>query len=374
MAITRDRTTTANRAHRTPKNGVTLKDAAARAGVSVSLVSKALNNARGPVRMADETRRRVLAAAREIGYQPHAVARALVTKRTGFLGFILSDDIADAWSNAVFSQVLSGVEAACREGGYALAVSRYNLSDLDSFIVPPKVGQRSVDALVLTGHVEAAVVQRFCEFGIPCVCVGDNVDAANLIPTVACDFVDGMFQAVLAAAERGHVHMWFCNDQTPRGKEAGRLLCGRTQAQPRTRPCGVELVRIPDNGHGNYGDAAPLLECFLARPRDDRPSVILAPDQVLVAMQPLLREHGLACPRDVSLISTCDSRLCEFAAPPIASLSYDMSAYGRTAARMLIEHLDNAAPLTAEMSRLEPCDVIVRESLGPVPMCERGHR
>jgi LacI family transcriptional regulator len=343
---------------------VSLQKIAQEAGVSRAAVCMALRD--NPTISASR-RKEIREIARRLGYQPNAAGRALITHRMGQIGFILSDTIADGWSNAMFSQALAGVEAACHARGYGLTISRYNLSNVDSFIFPPKVSQRSVDGLVLTGFVEAAIIHRFHEFGIPCVSVGDNVEVAGLIPTIACDIVDGLFQAVAAAVRLGHRHVLYSHDVTPRGREVGRLFCERVRNSPETSGCRVDLYEVAD-GKGNYADAQPLIQHWQGQDSRRRQTLIIASDQTIIGMVSECITRGIACPEQVSLISVGDSRMCEVAWPPLTAIRNDLAHYGHLAVNLLIDHLDDKKPLSLEMSRIEPCTLTIRKSLGSVSL------
>src|SRR5207244_9564060 len=91
---------------------VTIHDVARRAQVSPSTVSRALS-ASHLVR--GTTRERVLAAAKELGYQPNPAARSLITGRTGNIGIVVPD-----LNNPFYTGVLRGVQARARQSGYAV--------------------------------------------------------------------------------------------------------------------------------------------------------------------------------------------------------------------------------------------------------------
>src|SRR5262249_58419553 len=86
-------------------------DVARKAGVSITTASRVLNNVDYPVAAA--TRRRVEAAARELRYSPSALARALVTRRSGIVG-VLVGDMVDPY----FAEIARGVGDAARRAGY----------------------------------------------------------------------------------------------------------------------------------------------------------------------------------------------------------------------------------------------------------------
>jgi len=343
------------------KRRVTIADVAARAGVGKSTVSYVMNASRTRVPISEKTRERVLEAARECGYHPNAAARALSTSRTGHIGFILSDRISGGWANAYFAQIFTGVEAAARRRGYGLNASLYNLSSIDSFVFPARVGQRSVDGLVLTGHVEAAVAERFREFQIPCVCIGDDTEVAGLIPTIATDIVSGTLEAVRHAAELGHKNVCYCRFQSRRGREVADALLERMASDPLTSQCRMAMFDPADQV--DYRSAEPLLEWWRMMPEVERPTVILTSDQAALAFLGQLTKHGLACPRDVSVISTCDSDLCRICHPALTAMDLSVTRLGEIAVELLIDHLEQDAPLTPQMSHNDhPCRLVVRDS------------
>src|SRR5829696_2065611 len=95
----------------------TIADVARRAGVSAAAVSFAINNRPG---VSSETRQRILAAARELGWRPSASARALTEARTRAIGLVLARDAAQLELDAFFVRFLSGIQRALTAADYAL--------------------------------------------------------------------------------------------------------------------------------------------------------------------------------------------------------------------------------------------------------------
>lgn len=340
---------------------VTLNDIAKMVGVKKATVSRVLNDKPNPVKVSELTKKKIFEAAATLGYHPNAAARALTTRRTGHLGFILSDAVTGGWANMYYATIFSGVESACREYGYGLNASRYNLTNVDSFVFPTRVGQRNVDGLILTGHVQVAVVARFREFGIPCVSIGDDLEISELIPTVSCDIVGGLYRAVRFAAERGHTRVGYCMIPTRRGREVAQLLLDRVLADPATANC--ELSQIVPQGQADYQAAGPIARDWLAMPADRRPTVLIASDQTLLSLTAELGRRGVQCPRDIQLISTCDTDLCLFSSPRLTAINQNLESLGRTTVNLLVNHLDKGQPLTSDMSQNNyPCELIIRES------------
>ncbi len=342
---------------------VSIQQIAKKVGVSKAAVSMALRDHRN---ISEKRRRQIQKIARDLGYHPNAAAMALNTKRTGYIGFILSDDTTGGWTNVYFSTILQGIETCCHERGYGLHISRYNLSNIDTFVFPEKVGQRSVDGLILAGRgIETAVVDRFREFGTPCVAIGDTMEIAGLIPSVAQDMEGGLLKAVEYLAGLGHVRIGFRYEPTARSRELGENLIRNARKNPSTSRCHVSLID-PEGLRGNYYSADQLLKAWLKIPKPQRPTAIIGNDQSLLAFLKTLRTAGLNCPRDVSVISVGDTVLCEFSDPGLTAVRHNLEDIGRTAGNILIDHLEEKKLLSPASSRQDfPFELAVRESCGP---------
>ncbi len=96
--------------HNDPTKPATIREVAARAGVSTATVSRSL---RGGAGVEPATRQKVEVAARELRYRPSGVARSLKLRATSTLGLIVTDI-----ENPYFPQIVSAVEDAARERGY----------------------------------------------------------------------------------------------------------------------------------------------------------------------------------------------------------------------------------------------------------------
>lgn len=342
---------------------VTIADVAALCGVSRATVSYVLNASQTKIAISRDTREKVIRAARECGYHPNAAARALSRRRAGQLGLLLSDAVDGGWRNPYYAATLAGVEGACRDHSLALSIGLYNLSNIGTFTFPASVGQCSVDGVVLTGYVEAAVVERFRAFGVPCVCIGDNLEVGEIIPAIAPDVVGGFLKAVRRLAALGHRRIGCHVEPSRRGREVIELLRVRALADPLTRDCTIEMIdpRLPTDLRGGRA----LFEHWRGLPEDTRPTAYISNDHVLGAFLRELRRAGLSCPRDVGLICNCDTVLCELADPRLSALHQDFTALGSLAVHMLYEHIEGRQPLVPAMSRNDCAyDLVVRESCG----------
>jgi len=123
---------------------VTIRDVAARAGVSPATVSRVFSQ---PDAVAPDTRRKVLTAAEELRYAPNPVARSLARRRTGNLGIVVPD-IANSYS----AVVIKAVQQEARRAGYALFVAASDESADDEERIAWALAPQ-VDGLLLASPV-----------------------------------------------------------------------------------------------------------------------------------------------------------------------------------------------------------------------------
>src|SRR5690606_5160818 len=140
---------------------VTIKDVASRANVGIATVSRVLND---DVNVADETRLRVSAACRELGYTRNNLARSLKTGSTDNIGVAIMSRHAPVILNPFYAEVIGGIEQALQHAGKHLLLS--SLRRRDDLIDLAREGR--VDGLIVVGcDIADAELARLAEGGRP---------------------------------------------------------------------------------------------------------------------------------------------------------------------------------------------------------------
>jgi len=338
-----------------------MREVAERAGVSQPAVSAVLGGRRTSIRVSEATRRRILDAAKALDYHPNAAAKALVTRRTSTVGLFLSTETTGGWGNSYFGEILTAIERACRGRGYWVHTCRYDLTDIDRFVVPPEVRQRAMDGILTTGRVSAEVMVRLSESGLPCVCLGDNHEVAARFPVICHDGVGAGLDAARHAAELGHRRIALLGEPT-----TGRLDTA-TQLQRRlagTQECAVSVFGPPGvRWDHSAGDA--LVTEWLATPVKARPSVLIGNAMTLMGILQALPARGLRCPEDLSLISDADTLLCQLASPPLTAIDQQLGELAQLACNLLIDHLEDGSKKALRPERIvKPGQLVCRQSVG----------
>lgn len=127
---------------------ITLKDVAARAQVSVTTASLVLNGR--PARVSQDTRRRILTAAKELNYVPNQNARSLVTKKSMLIALIVPDI-----ENLFFASLSRQVESCCKQNGYSLIVANSDDSRSNEHELMTRLSSLGIDGMLLIAARES---------------------------------------------------------------------------------------------------------------------------------------------------------------------------------------------------------------------------
>ncbi len=177
----------------------TMREVAEKARVSVMTVSLALRDGSGADRMSAETRRRVLEAAKELGYTHNARARALRLGRTNILGLYAGHGYINV-RLPFFSEVVSGLQEGCEQVRRDLLLhgTFHGESGLD---VLKELADGRIDGLIVTVPRQSSLARHLADVRFAVVAIADALPG---IPSVVVDDADGSRQLAEHLSSRGH--------------------------------------------------------------------------------------------------------------------------------------------------------------------------
>ncbi|MCM2578677.1 LacI family DNA-binding transcriptional regulator [Streptomyces meridianus] len=333
----------------------TIADVAKLAGVSRSAVSFALNGRPG---ISEDTRERILAAARELGWQPSRPAQALSRGRAGALGLVLSREPGAIGADAFFPAFIAGVESVLAERGDALVLQVTGPGDEEA-VYRRLASDRRVDGVLLTDlRVDDPRPALTTELGLPAVVVGD-ADGAHGLCAVSLDDRPAFAAAVHRLADLGHRRIAHVA-----GPQEFRHARRRRQSwEQAMREAGLPPGPVLPGGFTAAGGASATRELLGLGP--DRPTaVVYANDLSATAGLAVAQQRGLAVPGDLSVVGYDDTPLAAYTHPPLASARADAQGWGAAAARALDEVIDRGR---ADDVELAPAELRPRASIGPAP-------
>lgn len=313
-----------------------MKDIARRCGVSVATVSKALN---GLPDIGEETRRRITAAAAEMGYMTNSAARALKTKRTYNLGVLFVDERRSGLSHEYFSSILEGFKQEAEAHGYDITFINSNVGTQPiSYLRHCKY--RGLDGvLIACVNFYDPRVTELVQSTIPVVTI-DHVFPNR--QAILSDNVDGLETLVHHAYDKGHRRIAFLHGEDT-SVTKGRL----TGFYKACHELGIEVPPeyvIPCIYH-DPDRCEEATRQLLKLP--ERPTCVIFPDDFsFLGGYNAILEAGLRMPEDISALGYDGINLARVM--HLATYTQNAMTIGRTSAEKLIELVEDSRTAPAE--------------------------
>ncbi|MBB5911695.1 DNA-binding LacI/PurR family transcriptional regulator [Nocardia transvalensis] len=322
----------------------TMEDVAAKAGVSRALVSLVM---RGSPKVSEHRRRAVLAAAKDLGYQPHAMARSLASRTSDIVGVMVSD-----LRNPFFADVVEGMDTAARQAGLELILNTGRRSAARERTALESLEAFRPGGIILLSPVLPAAAIREAAYQCPVVLVSRS-SSVSTIDTVNDDGETGVALAVDHLVSLGHrriVHFDGGAAFTAAPRRRGYLT-----AMDRH---GLEPMVIPSEHTDAAGIAAvqKLLKVF--SPSTFPTALVCGNDFNAVGAMSALAEAGLRVPQDVSLVGYDNSSLAALRHVSLTTIDQPRVEIGRLAVAALAERLREGR--TTPVRRRVPPALVVR--------------
>lgn len=343
-----------------PTRPSTIRDVAARAGVSTATVSRAL---RGGVGVEPATRARVELAARELRYRPSGVARSLKLRRTRTLGLIVTDI-----ENPYFPQVIRAVEDAARVRGYSVVLADGRRDPGREIQSLELLAARQVDGLLIAS---SALTERHRSWidERPCpVVIMNSASSVESVPAVLSDNHAGGCLAAGHLLGLGHRTLAFIATPASSNLAVDERLEGVREAM---RAAGVEpasLVVVNGDGGVEGGERAAR-ELLAARPATT--ALLCYNDLTAIGALRGARALARSVPRELSIVGFDDIEFAPYVDPPLTTVRQDTDAMGDWAVLTLLGLIAEEAAgtdthLETPLQRI-PVVLVERDSTAPAP-------
>lgn len=314
-----------------PRRRPTIADVARRAGVSAAAVSFAVNDRPG---VSSGTRERILAAARELGWQPSASARALTEARTRAIGLVLARSAAQLEGDSFFLRFLSGIEAALTAADYALLLQIVPGEACDALSAYERLAAAGrVDGFLLTDiEADDPRIALLAAAAMPVVLAGRPLGSAPF-PWLETRHDEGIGPAVAHLVALGHSRIGFFSGRPELEHQRLREAAWR------------EALAAAGLGAGPVGRVVlDQQAAAVSLLREEPTAVVCASDALALALCAAARGLGLSVPDDVSVVGFDDSFLAAFATPALTSVRVDYVDFGAAAARALLAAIAGEEP------------------------------
>ncbi|MBF6470943.1 MULTISPECIES: LacI family DNA-binding transcriptional regulator [Nocardia] len=330
----------------------TMEDVAARAGVSRALVSLVMRNS---PKVSEHRRRAVLDAAKDLGYQPHIMARSLASRTSNIVGVLVSD-----LRNAFFADVVEGMDAAAQESGLELILNTGRRSAARERTALESLLSFRPGGVILLSPILPAAAIREASQQAPLVLVSRTSTVAG-IDTVNDDGEAGAALAVDHLISLGHrriVHLDGGGAFTAAPRRKGYRAAMQSH--------GLEPMVVASEHTDSAGMAAVrrLLNLFS---RDNFPTALVCGNDFnAVGAMSALEEAGLRVPEDVSVVGYDNTSLAALRHVALTTIDQPRTQMGRLAIEALTERLRDGRTAPARR-RVEPSLVVRSTTAAPRP-------
>lgn len=310
----------------------TIKDVAKAAGVSVAMVSKALNNYPD---VSDKTREKVKQTAEKMNYSPNIVAKNLSSKNQRTIAIITSGFLrSESLDNSNSFDLLKGVYQATEEDNYELAMyftetEKQQVKDYAKFC-----RERNIRGVVLSGiRLDDPYFNALLDTNIPCVLIDVKVPMENkLIGSVSIDNVEASYEMARHVISMGHKNIAVLTGEGEADVN-GQRLKGIYKAAAENQ------ISIEDkliNGDFKEKSAYKNVKKYFNNHKNNLPTAIISfSDIMALGALKAINENGLSVPDDISLTGFDGLKIIEYTNPSITTVKQPFQEMGYEAAKLV---------------------------------------
>lgn len=339
----------------------TLKDVAQHVGVSISTVSRVVNN-EATRAVNPETRRKIWDAVTELGYQPNKWARQLVkggnaavpsvATRVGCVVAVTQNK----YNHPYFSGILEGIEKGLIDNGYELAFVQTGDELRNPAVLHRVLHENAADGLILVEGLEPDLyetIKRSVRY-----LVGVDISDAS-IPRVTYDRVEAARAAVKHLIGQGHKRIAFIGGPgLSQDMEKEKRYRGYRDALRE-----ADLAVRPEwllNSNWDVETSYQLTKELLQNGKERPTAIFAASDMMAISAMRAANECGLRIPDDIAFVGIDNIEMSAYSSPPLTTIHIPKYEIGAIAARTLIDYIQGKYPIPVKIS--VPFELKIRPS------------
>ncbi len=330
--------------------GITIHDVARRAGVSISTVSRVLNNTT-PV--SEDKRQRVMEAVHALGYSPNPAALSLLKRETGTVGVVLP-----YISGEFFAELLIGLDATVQQHDYLLMVSASHRHEPEFRVALKSMFRRVDGLLIMAPELTAEVVHQLLQEDLPVVFMNTPAHS-GVFDVFNFDNYGGMYAMTRHLLERGHRRIAFIKGPDGAHDAQDRL---RAYRDALAHFGGVVSPTLEFEGdftiECGHEAAGHILRCA------PRPTAIIgANDQSAQGALRVLLKAGVRVPEETALAGFDDIPSARFIMPSLSTVRVPIRMLATRAIERLMVKVKGESRPGIEQHSLT-LELVLRESTG----------
>lgn len=329
------------------KKNISIVDIAKKAGVSVSTVSRVINNS-GYV--AKSTRKKVVLAVKEMNYIPNALARGLVTRNSRTIACMIPDIM-----NPFYNELIKSIEDTASKNNFSLILYiTHQDQDKEKAYLNEMVARRVNGVIITSCILEDSEFINWIKKNIEIVSIHSDIKDVDYIDS---DGRLGTFQAVEHLIKLGHKKIGFIGYRfdltTLKKRLQGYLDALKRYGIPVEKKYIIEGEEL---GNSGYSMTNQLLKLT------DRPTAIHCINEyVAMGANIAILEHKLKIPSDISLTSFDNLFFAQLMCPPLTTVAQPILAMGNLATELLIRNIQEGSK-SIKQTIILPTKLVIRAS------------
>lgn len=328
----------------------TIKDVAKLAKVSISTVSRVINDSK-PV--SPEARRRVLSAIEELEYRPNEVARSLVTKKSNLIGVIVGDI-----GNSYVAQIVRGIEEIGRMYDYDIVLcSSYGSPETETKFVQ-LLRRKQAEGIILVSEINnPEVVAQIEDFKLPFVYLNKyyNIDKS---PTVSIDNYEATKVMMEYLKSKNHSRVLYITQEKDKDITIEALKIKAYEEVMKSWKVEPIILSIDGRTIEDGYEAGWNIKKIIQE--KNVTAVFCCQDEIAIGLINYFYDNNIRVPDDISVVGYGDISLASIYRPTITTIREPYYDLGAVAIRSLLKKL--SGELTGEQTIRLPIQLLERES------------
>lgn len=313
--------------------------------------------------VSEETREKVLQAAKEMNYRRNGSARNLKRQRTETVGLVLGDI-----SNPYSTELANAVRETLSARGFALFICISEHSTKEDILAFESLANHSVEGIIVATRSNTGgdkYLREIADSSLPIVVVGREF-RHEAVDSIAADNLRGGFEATRHLIDLGHERIGFIGATLSGGSSLKRLQGYLNALEEYKIAVDERLVTgrkeaISDvPGYSTEKIGYEGMKRLLSLPT--RPTAVFARnDFTAIGAMSAIKEAGLKIPQDIAIVGFDDIPLAIHTSPPLTTVRQPMRLQGQIAAEMLLRRIESDEDYERREKILN-CELIIRES------------
>ena len=334
----------------------TMQDIAKKAGVSSATVSRVLNNKSSTIPISPQTRDKVLAIAKEMGYLPNLMAQSLRTKKTRLIGVALWD-----LTDSFFSEILRGIEQVLDESGYNMLLTTAEAKKERELVCLEKLRNFRTDGILIVGGAKSFSEKKIKELGIDTqtvVLIGTRSENAK-VSSITVDNVSGGYMGAEYLLKRGCRSLVYVAGKEKTYDMEDRLVGVRKAIKAYDFQSRSMVIEQGPGEECGYQAVEKVLKDL------ELPAAIFGVnDLTALGIIRAVKDRRLRIPQDVSVLGFDDLPMASYLEPRLSTVHQPRLEMGRKGAGLLFELIarKDADSFEKHLYRVINTKMVIRDS------------